>query len=99
MKTIEEAAREQAELEMKRTLNVRETAIRSFKLGADFRQPEIDELKKQLKEATEWISIKDNLPTKGIEILIKFKNGIILHCNSDTPLRINKSHITHWRHI
>lgn len=57
--TLEEAAKQYAEIEMKKVLNVRATAKRSFIAGAEWHAKQ-----------SPWISVKERLPEEGQEVLV-----------------------------
>lgn len=59
--TLEEAAKQYAEIEMKKVLNVRATAERSFIDGAEWHAKQ-----------SPWISIEERLPDKGQRVLVGF---------------------------
>ena len=59
--TLEEAANQNAEIEMKKVLNVRATAKRSFIAGAEW-----------YAKQSPWISIEEQLPDKGQRVLVGF---------------------------
>nr|DAS14692.1 MAG TPA: hypothetical protein [Caudoviricetes sp.] len=56
--TLEEAANQNAEIEMKKVLNVRATAKRSFIAGVEWQ-----------KKQSPWISVKDMVPIPVIEAI------------------------------
>jgi len=82
--------------------------------GAESRQPEIDELVKALRKATEWVGVETELPPKqennvfSTEVLFKTKSEIVRvgHFNYDNERWVNdREHlfldgtVTHWRPI
>ncbi len=81
-KDIEKAARAHAELGLststlkgaQRNNKIREIMF-DFEKGAESRQPEIDQLKSALKEATEWISVEERLPNELIDVIIEDGSG------------------------
>lgn len=60
--TLKEAANQNAEIEMKKALNVRATAKRSFIAGAEW----------QAKQSP-WISVKERLPNYKEEVLVLYE--------------------------
>lgn len=60
--TLEEAAKQYAEIEMKKVLNVRATAKRSFIAGAEWHAKQ-----------SPWISVEERLPNYKEEVLVLYE--------------------------
>lgn len=93
--TLEEAAKQYAEIEMKKVLNVRATAKRSFIVGAEWHAKQ-----------SPWISVQDRLPEANTMVLTKGAYGFLICYLStlgewETGANVNEERlgITHWMSI
>ena len=93
--TLKEAANQNAEIEMKKALNVRATAKRSFIAGAEWHAKQ-----------SPWISVEDRLPEANTMVLTKGAYGFLICYLStlgewETGANVNEERlgITHWMYI
>jgi len=111
MKTIEQKAKEHSLYWRKQKPNTHFTEIdieHSFKMGAQFHQSEIDELKSKLEKTTKWISVKDELPKNEIRVIAKLDLDyndnafVVAFCRDKqwfVEYNLDKTRVVCWRYI